>query len=40
MLSTKEDIMKAIEQDVEMMTILKAVKSLDLPDCWVWKRSF
>ncbi|SHH84314.1 hypothetical protein SAMN05421807_11575 [Virgibacillus chiguensis] len=35
MLATKQDIMNAIGQDVEMMTVLKAVMSLDLPDCWV-----
>ncbi|XKH49845.1 nucleotidyltransferase family protein [Chryseomicrobium palamuruense] len=35
MLKTKEDILNAIQQDPEMMTILRTVKRLDLPDSWV-----
>ena len=32
---TEEDIIQLIEQDEWMMTILKAAKTLDLPDWWV-----
>ncbi|MCA1054344.1 nucleotidyltransferase family protein [Rossellomorea aquimaris] len=35
MLKTEEDILSLIEQDDEMMEILKAAKKLDLPDWWI-----
>jgi uncharacterized protein len=31
----EEKIIKAIKEDIWMMDILKSVKSLNLPDCWV-----
>lgn len=35
MLKTKEDILQVIEQDADMMAILRTTKRLSLPDCWV-----
>src|SRR5690606_26745575 len=35
MFKSEQDIVSAIEQDVRMMEILKAVKTLDLPDWWI-----
>ena len=34
-IQTKEDIIELIKQDEWMMSVLAAVKALDLPDCWV-----
>lgn len=35
MLSSEEDIIRIIEEDADMMEILRAAKSLKLPDWWV-----
>ncbi|WP_181742462.1 nucleotidyltransferase family protein [Terrilactibacillus laevilacticus] len=35
MLSSEADVIKIIEEDVWMMTILRAAKSLHLPDWWI-----
>ncbi|GKU81923.1 nucleotidyltransferase family protein [Niallia sp. NCCP-28] len=34
-IKTKEDIIDIIKEDEWMMSVLAAVKTLDLPDCWV-----
>jgi len=34
-IQTKEDIIELIKQDEWMMSVLAAVKTLDLPDCWI-----
>ncbi|WP_442600073.1 nucleotidyltransferase family protein [Neobacillus sp. D3-1R] len=35
MLKTEEDVIKIISEDKWMLEVLKAVKSLDLPDWWI-----
>ena len=35
MLSSEEDIVRIIGEDADMMEILRAAKSLDLPDWWI-----
>jgi hypothetical protein len=35
MIETEEDIIHAIQEDEWMMDLLKAVKTLDLPDWWI-----
>jgi len=35
MLHTEQDFLRAVERDRYMMEVLKAVRTLKLPDCWV-----
>lgn len=34
-IKTKEDFLKLVQEDSLMMDVLRAVKTLNLPDCWV-----
>jgi hypothetical protein len=34
-LKTEKDIIELIKNDIEMVRILKIVRDLNLPDCWI-----